>query len=29
MYCLYMNEYSTFEPVENTIRRGVREKEEK
>jgi hypothetical protein len=29
MYCLYMNEYSTFEPVETTIRRGVREKEEK
>jgi hypothetical protein len=29
MYSLYKNEYRIFKAVETTIRRGLREKEEK
>jgi hypothetical protein len=28
MYFLYKNEYRNFKPVETTIRRGLRQKEE-
>jgi hypothetical protein len=29
MYFLFKNEYRLFKPVEDTIRKGLREKEEK
>jgi hypothetical protein len=29
MYSLYKNEYRIFKPIETTIRRGLRKKEEK
>jgi hypothetical protein len=29
MYYLYKNEYRIFKPVEATIKRGIRQKEEK